>query len=130
MSLNEALALFEESQQAGAESYSKVIYYEDCYVGDIWCYGIQERTAMISIVIFERAFWGHGIATVAMRAFLDHVYTKCDLDSIGAFTYSANRRAIGVLENVGFAEINCFVEDGLESKYFEIRRVVPHPEKL
>jgi ribosomal-protein-alanine N-acetyltransferase len=124
-SLEEALVLFEESLKENALSYGKVIYFEGRYVGDIWCYGIDEndeKTSMLSIVIFEKELWGKGIATEATKAFVDEVFNKFNLEKVGAFTYSNNHGSIGLLEKVGFVKNDTFVEDGIESIYYEIIR--------
>jgi len=123
--LKEALILFEESLKENAVSYGKVIYFESRYVGDIWCYGIDEndeKISMLSIVIFEKDLWGKGIATEATKAFVDEVFNKFNIEKIGAFTYSNNYGSIGLLEKVGFVKNDTFVEHGIESIYYEIIR--------
>ncbi len=125
-SLEEALVLFEGSLKEEAVSYGKVIYFKDRYVGDIWCYDIdenEEKMSMLSIVIFEKEVWGKGIATEALEAFIKEVFNKFNIEKIGAFTYSQNYGSIGLLEKVGFEKIDTFVEDGIESKYFEIQNI-------
>lgn len=122
-SLEEALILFEKSLNEDTKSYGKVIYFDEEYIGDIWCYGIDEKNekmAMLSIVIFKKELWGKGIATQATKAFVEDTFYKFNLEKIGAFTYSNNCASIGVLLKAGFLEIEQFVEDGIESKYFEI----------
>ncbi|MGF7059499.1 GNAT family N-acetyltransferase [Brassicibacter mesophilus] len=124
-SLEEALKLYEESLEKGALSYGKVIYYKGKYVGDIWCYGIDEadeKMAMLSIVIFEKELWGKGIATRAIKDFISEVFNKYKIEKIGAFTYIFNNRSIGLLEKAGFAKIETFVENGIESIYLETSR--------
>ncbi|WIV11523.1 GNAT family N-acetyltransferase [Proteiniborus sp. MB09-C3] len=128
-SLKEALILFKESLREDALSYGKVIYFEDKYIGDIWCYGIDEsneKMAMLSVVIFEKGLWGRGIATEATKTFIKEVFNKFDIEKIGAFTYSNNHSSIGLLKKVGFCEIETFIEDGIESIYFEMRYVRHH----
>ncbi len=122
-SLEDALILFEESLKKDALSYGKVIYYKDNYVGDIWCYGIDEgneKMSMLSIVIFEKDLWGKGIGTEAVKVFIEEIFSKFNIDKIGAFTYSNNYGSIGLLDKVGFKKVDTFVEDGIESEYFEI----------
>lgn len=122
-SLGEALMLFEESLEENALSYGKVIYFEGKYIGDIWCYSIDEsneKMAMLSIVIFEKEFWHKGIASEAAKAFIKEVFNKFDIEKIGAFTYSNNYGSIGLLKKVGFYGVETIVEDGIESRYFEI----------
>jgi RimJ/RimL family protein N-acetyltransferase len=125
-SLEKALILFKESLREDALSYGKVIYFKGKYIGDIWCYNIDEsdeKSAMISVVIFEKELWGKGIATEAANTFLKEIFDKFDIEKIGAFTYSNNYGSIGLLKKVGFSEIETFVEDGIESKYFEIQGI-------
>lgn len=125
-SLDEALVLYEESLKEGALSYGKVIYFEEGYVGDIWCYSIDEKDekmAMLSIVIFEKKLWGKGIGVEATKIFINEVFNKFNIDKIGAFTYAYNLGSIGLLKKVGFKEIETFTEDGIESKYFEIMKI-------
>ena len=124
-SLEEALKLYEESLKDGALSYGKVIYYDDKYIGDVWCYGIDEvneKMAMLSIVIFEKELWGKGIATQAIKDFINDVFSKYELEKIGAFTYGFNYKSIGLLEKAGFIKVETFVENGIESFYFELSR--------
>lgn len=122
--LEESLRLFDESLKKDALSYGKVIYFEERYIGDIWCYSIDEsneKMSMLSVVIFEKKLWGKGIATEAAKAFVKEVFDKFDIEKIGAFTYSNNYGSIGLLEKAGFVKIETFVEDGIESIYFEIQ---------
>lgn len=123
--LKEALILFKESLKENALSYGKVIYFEGRYVGDIWCYGIDEndeKISMLSIVIFEKELWGKGIATEAAKAFIKEMFDKFNIEKIGAFTYSNNYGSIELLEKVGFVKNDTFVEDGIESIYYVIIR--------
>jgi RimJ/RimL family protein N-acetyltransferase len=122
-SLEKAIMLFEESVKENATSYGKVIYFEGRYVGDIWCYAIDEcseKMAMLSVLIFEKELWGRGIATEATKAFSKEIFSRFDIEKLGAFTYSSNYASIGLLEKIGFIETETFVEDGIESKYFEL----------
>lgn len=125
MSKEEALILFDESLKGAASSYGKVIYFEGRYIGDIWCYSIDEsdeKMAMLSTVIFDKKMWGKGIGTEAARTFLDEIFNKYNIEKVGAFTYSNNYASIGLLEKVGFVEIEKFIENGVESRYFEIAK--------
>lgn len=124
-SLDEALILYEESLKENALSFGKVIYFQNRYIGDIWCYGIDEnheKIAMLSIVIFEKGLWGKGIGTEAAKAFIKEVFNKYNIEKIGAFTYSNNCGSISLLEKVGFIKADTFIEDGIESKYFEMKK--------
>lgn len=113
-SLEESLVLFNESLKADAQSFGKVIYVNRKYIGDIWCYGIdekEEKMAMLSIVIFDKDFWGKGIATKAATEFADEVFSKYEIEKLGAFVYLDNLGSIGLLKKAGFREMEEFVED-------------------
>ncbi len=122
-SLQQALTLFAQTLRENADSFGRVIYLDEKYVGDVWCYSIdrQQKTAMLSIVIFTKEHWGKGIAAWAMREFIQEVHERYGLERLGAFTYASNRRSISLLEKVGFLEMDFFVQNGIESKYFELR---------
>ncbi len=128
-SLEEALALFENSLQNNATSYGKVILVNDAYVGDIWCYGIDEtdeKMAMLSIVLFDKSKWGQGIAATVIPQFLDDVFHRYQINSIGAFTYASNQRSLRALQKSGFLFVETFEEDGVTSNYLETKkRITP-----
>lgn len=121
--LEEALANFAQAQKPDAASYGRTIYVDEEYVGDIWCYCIDpsdEPQAMVSYCIFEKSRWNQGIATAALGEFLKEIVPKYSLQSIGAFTYSANLPSIQVLVRNGFTQRQVFTEDGRESRYFQL----------
>lgn len=117
----EALADFEKVQQPNATSYGRTVYADGKYVGDIWCYCIQEETpnAMISYCIFDKALWNKGISTTGLQMFLEEIKHKFNLKSVGAFTFCANKASIRVLQKNGFEETETFVEGGIASMYLE-----------
>lgn len=123
ITLNEAIKLFEESLKSNAKSYGKVIYIDNKYIGDVWCYGIdesEEKQAFVSIVIFDKTCWGQGIGKIALKEFCQLLFEKYDFKKLCAFTYCDNKRSIGTLENIGFKLIEKFKEDGVDSFYFEL----------
>lgn len=117
----EALADFHKAQLPGAASYGRTIYADGIYIGDIWCYCIQldEPNAMVSYCIFDKEYWNKGVATRALGIFLSEIADKFEVESVGAFTYSANKPSINVLLKNGFVDAESFIEDGVESKYFQ-----------
>lgn len=50
---------------------------------------------------FARSAWGHGYATEAARAVLDHAFTALDLPEVVSFTTVANVRSRAVMERIG-----------------------------
>lgn len=124
-SFEEALTLFENSLQKDATSFGKIILVNDAYVGDVWCYGIDEsneKMAMMSIVIFDKSKWGQGIAATAISHFFDDVFHRYQINRIGAYTYASNTRSLRALEKSGFLIVETFEEDGLASIYMEVKK--------
>lgn len=119
--IEEALEDFCKAQLPGATSYGRTIYVDGVYIGDIWCYCIQneEPNAMVSYCIFNKACWGKGIATKALRLFVTEISEKFSIRTVGAFTFTGNQSSIRVLQKCGFGDTETFVEDGIESKYFQ-----------
>lgn len=119
--LAEALEDFQRTQLPGASSYGRTIYVDSQYVGDVWCYGISpggDPEAMVSYCVFEQTFWGRGVASAALKLFLEDILKCFGLERIGAFTYTGNAASIRVLERNGFRLEEIFTEDGVESAYY------------
>ena len=123
--IDDALHQFEQAQQPGAASFGQVVMLDGRYVGDVWCYGIdeeQEKTAFISIVLFDKGCWGQGVGTEALGQFCTLVFDRYLIDKLCAFAYKANARSDRLLRRIGFAEIEEFEEDGVPSRYYELPR--------
>ena len=121
--VEEALEDFEKTLLPNAQSYGRTIYVDERYVGDIWCFGIDlngEPNAMVSYCIFETDLWGKGIATEALRLFIEEISQTFNLKSLGAFTYSENIASVKVLEKNGFQVAEEFEEEGVWSKYLQL----------
>ena len=121
--LEEALADFRRTQLPGASSYGRTIYADGKYIGDIWCYCIDENEepgAMVSYCIFEPDYYGKGIATEALRLFIAEIVPKFNLKSLGAFTFASNIPSIRVLEKNSFTKREEFEEDGILSCYLQV----------
>ncbi len=124
--LNDAIKLYEEALKPGARSFGKVMEVEGNYIGDVWCYGIDEvseKQAFVSIVIFDKTYWGKGIGKQALKQFCQLVFDTYDIDKLCAFTYKYNKSSIGTLEAVGFEKLEEFEEDGILSCYYELLHV-------
>ena len=118
----EAVAQFEKTLLPGATSFGRTVYAEGNYVGDVWCYCINPAevpNAMVSYCVFDKTLWGSGIATEAVKQFLEEIVSKLDLKSVGAFTYCDNIPSIRVLEKNGFGKMEEFTDDGRLSGYFQ-----------
>lgn len=102
--VQEALSDYQKTLLPGAASYGRTIYADGVYVGDIWCYSIQKEApnAMVSYCVFEKDYWGKGIASQALTLFLKEIKNKYSVKNIGAFTFSENLPSVKVLKNVDF----------------------------
>ena len=121
-SVEQAVADYEKTLLPGAASFGRTVYADGVYVGDIWCYCIdltEEPNAMVSYCLFEKALWGNGIATEALKQFELEIVPRFCLKSLGAFTYCDNIPSIRVLEKNGFEKMEEFTEDGRRSVYYQ-----------
>lgn len=121
--LEEAIELYKQSILPNAKSYGKTIYVEDEYIGDVWCYCIdenKEKNCFISIVIFNKDYWSKGIGAIALSEFNKIISYKYDINKICAFTYEFNIASRKTLEKVGFKQIEEFEENNVKSLYYEL----------
>ncbi len=120
--VEEALEDYEQTLLPNAESFGQTVYVDGKYVGDVWCYGIDmddEPNCMLSFCIFELEYWSKGIATAAVKMFIQNIRARYHVKTIGAFTFAHNRASIRVLEKNGFVVMEEFEEDGVLSKYLQ-----------
>ena len=120
--VEEALADYEKTRLPGATSFGQTILADGRYVGDIWCYCIDmedEPNCMVSFCVFELERWSKGIATAALKLFIEAIRAKYGVKTIGAFTYANNLASISVLEKNGFSVMEEFEENGVLSKYLQ-----------
>lgn len=120
--LEQALEAYRKSRLPGASSYGRTVYADGQYVGDIWCYSLDPKetpSAMLSYCLFDKAFWGRGIATDALKRFLEEITLRFGLKTVGAFAYCSNIASLRVLEKNGFERAEVFMENGKESAYYQ-----------
>jgi len=74
------------------------------YIGNIGLHDIQSenRRALLGIIIGERAYWGQGYGTDAIRAMLGWAFGYLNLNRISLTVYEYNERAIRCYEKSGF----------------------------
>ena len=121
-SVEEAISDYQKTLLPDSTSFGRTIYFNDEYIGDIWCYCIDKAetpNAKLSYCIFEKTYWNKGIASEAVALFLKEVLNKYGIRTIGAFTFSVNLASQRVLEKNGFQFVEEFEEDGTMSKYFQ-----------
>lgn len=124
--LSDAIKLYEDSLNPNARSYGKIISVDDKYIGDVWCYGIdetEEKLAFVSIVIFDKSYWGKGIGKTVLKQFCELVFDRYDVIKLCAFSYKHNEGSTRVLESSGFKIIEEFEEDVVLSYYYELLRL-------
>ena len=120
--LEEAIADYEKTQLPGAASYGRTIYVDGTYAGDVWCYCIdpeEEPNAMVGYCLLEKSLWGKGIATEALKQFLQDVSGRYGLKTLGGIAYCSNAASLRVMEKNGFKKIEEFAEDGVLSAYYQ-----------
>ena len=120
--LEQTVADFWQTQQPGATSFGRTIYVDGVYVGDIWCYGIdpeEKPNALVGYCLFEKALWGKGVATEALKQFQQIVIPRFGLKTLGGIAYCANAASLRVMEKNGFVRKEEFTEDGVLSAYYQ-----------
>ncbi len=123
--VEDSLRHFEQAQRPDSTSFGQVILLDGRYVGDVWCYSIdevEEKQAFVSIVLFDKVIWGHGVGTEALGLFRAMVFQRFSIDKLCAFAYKANTRSDRLLKKTGFKEIEEFKEDGVPSRYYELAK--------
>ena len=122
--VEEALEDYEQTLLPNAKSYGQTVYVDGKYIGDVWCYCIDmddEPNCMLSFCIFELEYWSKGIATTAVKMFIQNICAQYHIKTIGAFTFAHNQASIRVLENNGFFVMEEFEEDDVLSKYLQLK---------
>jgi RimJ/RimL family protein N-acetyltransferase len=71
---------------------------------------------------FHADAWGHGYATEAARAVLDHGFREAGLDRIVAIALPTNHRSLRVIEKLGLPEIGTRLHHGVEHREFALTR--------
>jgi len=120
--LEQALEDYRKTLLPGASSFGLTVYADGAYVGDVWCYCMDPEAApnaMIGYCIFEKSLWGKGVATEAVKQFLEAAVPRFRLRSLGAFAYCANGASLRVLEKCGFEKKEEFTEEGILSAYYQ-----------
>ncbi len=79
----------------------------DQLIGRCLLFGIDSvnRSAMLGIVIGEKAFWGRGYGQEATRLLLHYAFNLLNLHSVMLGTFAFNKRAAAAYRKIGFTEI-------------------------
>ncbi|MBR3019371.1 MAG: GNAT family N-acetyltransferase [Clostridia bacterium] len=103
--VEEALEDYEQTLLPNAKSFGQTVYADGKYVGDIWCYCINmndEPNCMLSFCIFELEYWSKGIATTAVKMFIQNICARYHVKTICAFTFAHNQASIRVFRKERF----------------------------
>jgi len=75
---------------------------EDRFIGACGIHGVTEIQASIGYILARR-YWGHGYATEAARALVDHAFSELGVHRVYASCDPRNHASIRVLEKVGMS---------------------------
>lgn len=102
-----AAAWFEKQQEKDNPNdffFSIRTLEDDCLIGDIGLDGVlwNHGDAFVGIGIGERALWGKGYGTDAMRILLRYGFIELNLWRVSLDVFEYNPRAVRSYEKVGF----------------------------
>lgn len=85
------------------------------FIGLVWLYDIQwrHRRAEVRIVIGERAAWGRGRGTEALRLVTEAAFGPLGLEKLWADVLATNPRAAAAFEKAGFVREGLLCGDRL-----------------
>jgi RimJ/RimL family protein N-acetyltransferase len=75
---------------------------EGRFIGACGIHGVTEIQASIGYILARR-YWGHGYATEAARALVDHAFSELGVHRVYASCDPRNHASIRVLEKVGMS---------------------------
>ncbi len=80
------------------------INYSGSHVGNIRLSRVNRRhsRAELALLVGERAVWGKGIGTTAVRLLADHAFAAYELHKLVAGIYAGNEGSCRVFEKAGF----------------------------
>ncbi len=104
---------FDDAKSFEASPIADFLMSEDCRciivgnqpVGMVSKSWVDEATRWleIGIVVYDDQLWGQGIATTALKKWVDAIFSKTDaLEHIGMTTWSGNGAMMVVAEKLGF----------------------------
>lgn len=110
------------------ESDDFVIEHEGSVIGKLGTWRLPEIGYIIA-----PAYWGRGLASEALRAFLPHVFSRPHVDRLTADVDPRNLRSLAMLERHGFVRTGYaagtwHTHTGIgDSVYLELRRAAYAP---
>lgn len=75
-------------------------------IGAAWLHDIQfpEATAFSGIMIGDKNYWGHGIASVVEQRVINYAFDKLKLEYLYAIIFEPNKASRRVFEKLGFKQ--------------------------
>lgn len=104
-------ALWLDNLRSDRELYG-VIADDGEFIGLVQLYDMKDETATLGIIIGEKAYWGRGYGTEAVRQVLELAFTELGLKQVRLSTYEDNLRAQASFRKVGFRELQREVKPG------------------
>ena len=85
------------------------IFIQGQLIGTVNAYWQHEKTRWLEtgIVLFDEAYWNHGIATRALRQWIQHMFDSQMLDRVGFTTWSGNPGMMQVGVKLGMTCDRC-----------------------
>ena len=91
-------------EEKSGERIGYAIYVAQSFIGSVEFYDLNEppRQAVLGILIGEKALWGQGYGTVAVKLALELIFETRKFERVTLQTLDHNARARGSFERVGF----------------------------
>lgn len=97
----EAQSAFKDTYNFAIEAKEEGIYIGGCGINKIdW----KNSVATVGIFIGDKAYWGKGYGTDAMKVLMKFIFEQMNVNKIKLFVYSFNSRAVKSYEKCGFVK--------------------------
>ena len=84
--------------------------------------------AEVGLIIGNKAYWGQGYGSDAMRTFVQYVFRVSDLSTILLRTLDWNKRAQACFKKCGFIPIGNMTKENYNFIVMELKRSIKQPE--
>ncbi|MCG9579399.1 MULTISPECIES: GNAT family N-acetyltransferase [Vibrio oreintalis group] len=84
----------------------QLITVDDLPVGTVSCYWECEETRWLEagVVIYDPAYWGQGIAALALPLWVSYLFNSQVIERVGLTTWSGNPRMMSLALKLGFQQ--------------------------